>query len=107
MNKLFSLIFVVLLTINAYSKTYSYSFEGVIELNEITNFEKECAKIKFIKKVKIKYKPDSQKGEIIIITEDFPKGQRQEGKDSFQPTEVKKFILSKGLTPLNFREIKN
>ena len=106
MKKIFTLFLGIFLSISLYSQTYSYSFEGDLNPSKIAMYEKECLKFKQVSSVKIKYKPDSQKGEIIIVTKFKPKTQRQEGVEQFQPTDFKKFIINKGLSPLYFRELK-
>jgi len=106
MNKILSLFSAIILSISAFSQNYSYSFSGEMDISQISNYEKECMKFNQVKAVKIKYKPDSQKGEVIIVTKEIPKDQRREGMVLFQPTDIKKFLISKGLTPMNFKELK-
>ncbi len=106
MNKILGLFCAIILSISAFSQNYSYSFSGVMDINQISTYEKECMKFNQIKTVKIKYKPDSQKGEVIIVAKEPQRSENREGMVHFQPTDIKKFLISKGLTPMNFKELK-
>lgn len=106
MKKTILLLFSVFMYTLTFASTYSYSFSGKMDISQISTYEKDCLKFNQVQSVKIKYKADSQKGEIIIITKDIPKDQSRAGMELFTPTDIKKFLISKGLTPINFKEIK-
>ena len=86
--------------------TYSYGFEGELDVAKISQYEKECSSFQQVAEVKIKYKSDSKRGEMIIQIQKINKEDRREDSPQFQPVQIKKFLLEKGLTPLNFKEIK-
>lgn len=106
MQKFYALLVFILMVVSAQSQTYSYSFSGDLNPQNITAYEKECMTFDRVQTVKIKYKTDSQKGEVIIVVKPYPKGTKMEGKQQFKPTDIKSFLISKGLSPMQFREIK-
>lgn len=106
MKNVFVVTIGLLFSVVMFAQDYSYSFSGNLDISQISNYEKECLKFNQVESVKIKYKADSQKGEVIIITKDIPKDQSRQGMELFSPIDIKKFLISKGLTPINFKEIK-
>jgi hypothetical protein len=106
MKKIILLMFSVFFYALTFASIYSYSFSGKMDISQISNYEKECLKFNQVLSVKIKYKVDSQKGEVIIITKEIPKDKSRQGMELFTPTDIKNFLISKGLTPMTFKELK-
>lgn len=87
-------------------KNYHYTFSGELSSEDKTSLENNITKLKYVKSSKIKYKPDSNKGEILLSIEEHVK--TSEGDDDgFNMIELKKLILSSNLTPLEFNIIEN
>lgn len=105
--KIFLFFVAFFVTTFTYSQTYSYSFEGSIDPSDVSAYEKECTRFDLVEIVKIKYKPDSKKGELIVQLEDQSHLPKSESNKQFNPIVLKKFLLSKGLSPLYFKEIKS
>ena len=59
-----------------------------------------------VQSTKVKYKEDSQKGEIMIFLV-IRENQRAEADNQFNATDIKKIIIDSGLTPGEFRQLKN
>ena len=106
MKKLLSLTLFILLFSNAFSQKVSYSFEGKLDFSQLTNLEKECLSLDQIAQAKVKYKEDSQKGEIIIILSEL-KNQRAESDGQFKAASLKQLMIKNGLNPLEFRILKD
>lgn len=84
------------------AQVYSYGFEGKIQDSQVDALLSSFEKIEGVKEVKIRYKEDANRGEIIIFTiletdlrNPYP----------FSPVKVKNILLENGLNPLEFREI--
>jgi hypothetical protein len=87
-------------------KNYHYTFEGELTSEVKTELEKNVSQLKYVTASKIKYKPDSKKGEIILSIEETTKSSEGDN-EGFNAVELKKLILSSNLTPLEFNSIEN
>jgi len=106
MKKLLVITFILAFVSMAHSQSFSYSFDGHLDLASLNKLEKDCAKLTAVQSTKVKYKEDVQKGELIIVlkqTED----QRAELDNPFKVTDIKQIIIDSGLTPGDFRKLKN
>ncbi|MBL1280515.1 MAG: hypothetical protein COA33_009595 [Fluviicola sp.] len=90
----------------SYSQSYVYSFEGTLDSSSIPDLERICENIQSVHSVKIKYKEDSEMGEIFITLDESEKNRTGEQEALFSPVDFKAFLISNNLTPLDFRELK-
>ncbi len=79
-------------------KLYQYSFSGQLNSQSISSLENRLATLQFVTLVKVKYKSDSQKGEVLLNTSE--KVISSEGEKGFDLIEFKKALISADLTPL-------
>jgi hypothetical protein len=100
MKRMLTLLCAVFLGTHLFAQSYSYSFEGYLTPNQLIELESDCKKILHLEACKVKYKPESNKGEIIFRT-DSPE-ERSEKSETFTPIDVKSLLLNSGLTPLDF-----
>lgn len=105
MKKFVSLTFFLALFTNAYSQDFSYSFDGQLDQASISKLESDCSNITTIRSTKVKYKEDSQKGEIILFLA-VHENPRTELDNQFNPTDIKKILIDSGLAPGEFRQLK-
>lgn len=87
-------------------KLYRYTFNGELLPELKTELEGKILKLEFVSEAKIKYKPDSQKGEIILKVSDYIKSSEGDNR-GFSVVELKKLILSYNITPLEFTNVEN
>lgn len=105
MKKLISLTFFLAFFTSAYSQDFIYSFDGQLDQASINKLESDCANITAIRSAKVKYKEDSQKGEIMLflVVNENP---RAELDNQFNATDIKKILIDSGLAPGEFRQLK-
>ncbi|MEJ6615598.1 MAG: hypothetical protein QNL61_01675, partial [Crocinitomicaceae bacterium] len=101
MKKLLFVTFFLALFSTAYCQDFSYSFEGQLDQSSINKLEQNCANMVSVQSTKVKYKEDSQKGEIMIFLV-IRENQRAEADNQFNATDIKKIIIDSGLTPGEF-----
>ncbi|MCR9172978.1 MAG: hypothetical protein NXI10_10815 [bacterium] len=97
------LLYMVFCVQLAYGQTYGYSYEGSLDITQKQQFELECAELPHVISCKMRHKDEKGQGEIIIQVE---KTERQDQDNPFTPVDVKALLLSYGLKPTNFIEIK-
>ena len=105
MKKFVSLTFFLAFFTTAYSQDFSYSFNGQLDQASINKLEGDCLQFEAIHSAKVKYKEDSQKGEIMLFLE-VKENQRAEADGQFNVTDIKKLLIDSGLTPGEFRQLK-
>ncbi len=86
----------------SWSQKYAVAFNGEIDTTILHQMERECEQFQSVSKVKINYKPEKQKGELIIQLSEDEKSKRGEGDDHFSIAEIKAYLISKNLTPVSF-----
>jgi hypothetical protein len=106
MKKLLFVTLFLALFPTAYSQNISYSFEGQLDQSSINKLEENCYKLQSVQSAKVKYKEDSQKGEIIIVLI-VKEGQRAEEDNQFKATDIKGILIDSNLTPGEFRKLQN
>ncbi len=79
-------------------KQYQYSFDGQLNAQSIVDIESKLAALKFVTMAKIKYKADSQKGEVFLYT--LERTATSESDKGFDLVELKKLLVSNNLTPI-------
>ena len=86
------------------SQNYAYSFSGALTTEQIAQIENRCSEQPEVTYAKLKYKLDSQKGEVILFVEpNISAGERNVG---FSAADIKQVLQSFGLTPIDFVELK-
>lgn len=103
MKKLIIFSFFAILSHFGFSQDYSYSFNGKIDSDQINLIEQRCSELPEVTSAKLKYKLESEKGEIIIHVE--PIKAFGEARQEFSAADFKKILQSFGLTPLDFIEL--
>lgn len=93
-----------LISLQGFSQNYSYSFNGEVSFDDIKKIEDRVAALPEVNSAKVRYKEDSQKGEILIHI--VPSSERVESRVTFKASELKQILQSYGLTPSQFVELK-
>lgn len=101
------LIIGLLFSCNSYSQTFVYTFEGKLDPFSITNLESKCSEIDNVYRSKIKYKEESNKGELYITIDKSEKILKGEEQNDFSPKALKAFLISNNLSPLSFRKLQD
>lgn len=104
MKKLIIFSSFVFVTQFGFSQNYAYSFSGTLSSDQITQLEERCTAQSEVTSAKLKYKQDSQKGEIILFVE--PNTTLGEARVGFSAADIKQVIQSFGLSPIDFVELK-
>lgn len=79
-------------------KQYQYSFDGQLNSQSIMDIESKLSALKFVTMAKIKYKADSQKGEVFLYTQE--RTATSESDKGFDLIELKRLLISNNLTPI-------
>jgi hypothetical protein len=79
-------------------KQYHYTFSGILSSQAKQNMEENLTGLKFVDSAKIKYKNESQNGEIFIQTTELTATSEED--KGFDLIALKKLISSFNLTPL-------
>lgn len=82
------------------STTHFYTFSGKAAPQSIDELETILSKIEFVSQAKVKYKPEKEMGQVIIIVKQ-PIVVRENQKE-FNPTSIKKTLISLGFTPIQY-----
>lgn len=104
MKKLIIFSAFVFVTQFGFSQNYAYSFSGALTTEQITQIENRCSEQPEVTSAKLKYKLDSQKGEVILFVE--PNISAGEGNAGFSAADIKQVLQSFGLSPIDFVELK-
>ena len=77
---------------------------AALTTEQIAQIENRCSEQPEVTSAKLKYKLDSQKGEVILFVEpNISAGERNVG---FSAADIKQVLQSFGLTPIDFVELK-
>ena len=85
---------------NEFFTMHYYTFEGNMNQEKIDDFEKVLLKIEFVSQAKVKYKPEKNMGQIVLVVKE--KNISKEGDKTFSPTSIKQAILKNGLSPMEY-----
>lgn len=88
---------------SSFGQNYSYSFEGNLTPELQDNLSRDLQLVEGVSSVKFKFKPDSQRGELILFVN--VEKERAEEDLSFSPITVKSILLEYGFTPLDFIQL--
>ncbi len=88
------------LNANEFLTMHYYTFEGNMNQEKIDDFEKVLLKIEFVSQAKVKYKPEKNMGQIVLVVKE--KNITKEGDKTFSPTSIKQAILKNGLSPMEY-----
>ncbi|MDO8999212.1 MAG: hypothetical protein Q7W45_05560 [Bacteroidota bacterium] len=83
---------------NHLKKQYNYTFKGQLNSQSILDLENRLSSLVFVTMAKIKYKADSQKGELFLHTSE--KAISSEEDKGFDLIELKKLLISNNLEPI-------
>ena len=87
-----------------FSQDYSYSFKGNLTADKESSLVTKISSAEGVEYCKVRYKPDSEKGEIILTIE--KKEIRSEDQEVFSPAAIKAILLEHQLEPIDFHSIK-
>ena len=93
--------FLYLSTLVVCAQSYSYGFEGEVNDNQVDRLLTDIENIEGVIEVKIRYKSESNRGEILLYT----KEPDINAEDEFSPIHVKRILLNYKLSPLEFVQI--
>jgi len=102
LKPLLSTIFLIT-ALAGFSQSYSYSFSGDLDQEQLLTLEKEVSELKFSEKVKVNYKPEQHLGEILFIQ--IIRSSSGDNSSTESPTSIKRILINSGLNPLSFNEI--
>lgn len=85
---------------NEFLTMHYYTFEGAASTDKIDELEKSLSSIDMVTEAKVKYKPEKNMGQIILVVKE--KNISSEGDKSFSPTSIKQTILKNGLMPMEY-----
>jgi hypothetical protein len=97
------LLFIFLCTFTGFSQSYSYSFEGVLDSEELSSLQEKCQGIPYVETCKVQYKVEKGGGEIkfrVTSAEDRP-----EASEQFSPIDMKRVLIEAKLMPLDFIQL--
>jgi hypothetical protein len=100
-NLLLSGAFLYLSTFVVCAQSYSYGFEGSINDNQVDRLLTDLENVEGVIEVKIRYKSESHRGEILLYT----KEPDLNAKSEFSSIHVKRILLNHKLSPLEFVQI--
>lgn len=104
MRNILASLFFSFIFFQGLSQSYAYSFEGILTVTQQEEFIQEVKKIQVIQSCELRYKSESQRGEILFSIE---KADAVGENDSdFSPIQLKEIYLRFGLSPLDFRQLK-
>lgn len=103
MKKSLLFLFLVFLNFWGFSQQYAYSFEGKLSEDNKRILVEKCEKLKNVDWIKLKYKEDGAKGELIIQCTKLV--QRAEFEEGFSPIEIKREFIAIGVEPKEFRKL--
>ena len=87
-----------------FSQNFAYSFSGTMTVEQQNELVKNILEIPTISTCELRYKSDSNRGEILFYI--FEPTVRSDSSTEFSPSTVKSLFISKELEPLDFRKIK-
>ncbi len=87
-------------------KNYHYTFNGALNAQSKTDLETSVLNLNFAKNAKIKYKAESNSGELFLSTEEKIEN-NEGGNKGFDITQLKKLFIAHNLTPLELTIIEN
>ncbi len=97
------LISILFMAFNGSAQRYSYRFSGSLTEIQQTELIQLIEKLNFFEEIKIRYKNDAQKGELIFA---FPvRSGKTEEQDPYSVIDIKKQLIAFGLEPLSFIEL--
>lgn len=105
MKKLLGSLLLLLTIQCAYTQDYAYSFNGSLSPEKADNLKQRFLDLKEVTFCDVKYKPDSQKGEILFHLEVVPA--KSDTPVQFSVVQLKTILIQLGLEPIDFREIKH
>lgn len=89
----------------AYGQDAAYSFKGHLDQALILKIENDCKSITGVKSAKVRYKEDSERGEILIDLIDLDNNRTEGSNQVYSPIDIKALLVSNGLEPLDYRSI--
>lgn len=104
MRNLLALLFFCFIFFQGISQSFAYSFEGILSNTKQEEFILEIKKIQAFQSIELRYKSDSQRGEILFSIE--KSDAIGENEIDFSPVQLKEIYLRFGLSPLDFRQLK-
>ena len=99
--------FIILILISfsvhfSWAQKYAVAFNGHIDTTLIHSMELNCEQFQHVFKVKINYKPEKEKGELIIQLVEEENRSEGEQNSEFSIAEIKAYLISRELTPVSF-----
>lgn len=104
MRNLFASLIFFFFYLQGFSQSYAYSFKGNLNESQQQIVIQEIKKIQGIKTVELRYKMDSERGEILFSIEIMDS--EGENEIEFSPLSIKEILIEKGLSPIDFRQLK-
>lgn len=87
-----------------FSQNFAYSFQGSLSIEDQNRITKEVLDVRGISTCEMKYKNDSQRGELLFYVKE--EEIRSESPEEFSPVQIKEILIQFQLSPIDFRRIK-
>lgn len=88
-----------------HAQNFAYSFKGSMTQERQEQLIKNISSIPLVSNCKIKFKSDSNRGDVLIyVTETI---NRSESDIEFSPVQIKSILIEEGLEPMDFRMLKS
>ncbi len=82
------------------TRMHYYSFQGQASQEQLDFLQQDLKNMEFVGEVKIEYKPEKGAGQIRLITTE--KAVAGEGDKQFSAVNIKRSLISKGFTPVEY-----
>lgn len=89
----------------SYGQDAAYSFKGHLDQGTLSKLENDCRLIVGVKSAKVRYKEDSERGEILFDLVELGETRTEGSNQDFSPVDIKTLIIESGLEPLDYRTI--
>jgi len=99
------LVLLLLFAVNAHSQSYAYRFNGKLDELQQEQLLKRVDGLAFFTDVKLRYKADGEKGELLFTVP--PKIRPSEEEQPYSILTIKAFLMEAGLLPDTFTERTN
>lgn len=83
------------------TRMHYYSFQGQASPELLDFLQQDLKNMEFVSEVKIEYKPEKGGGQIRLISKE--NAIAGEGDKQFSAVNIKRALISKGLTPVEYR----
>lgn len=103
LRPLLSTVFLTLVS-SCFGQNYRFTFDGNLDNEGLKKVENEITALHLSDKITIHYKPEKKAGEILLFG--FTEAVSGDNTSSKTPIEIKTILISNGLIPGDFNELR-